>query len=193
MLDKYKNFAQLSAHESKDSYRIVSRNMGSSLALIAPHAGKIEPGTSEICCHVARDNLTYYLFEGLKPRNNSELHITSSLFDEPQGLEIAASAKLVATFHGQSGNSLFVYIGGLASYLGQTIIKQLVNSGYAAKIQPNIHLRGLDKNNICNRSRTREGVQLEISRGLRDRLVSESGQMDRFTNALRSAFRQHGL
>ena len=33
-----------------------------------------------------------------------------------------------------------------------------------------MRLRGLDKRNICNRSRRARGVQLEISKGLRARL-----------------------
>lgn len=91
MPDKYTNFAELSVYEPDGSYEIEFRQMNSAVALIAPHAGKIEPGTSEICRSVASDDLTYYLFQGCKLINNSDLHITSSRFDEPNGLAAAAS------------------------------------------------------------------------------------------------------
>ena len=193
MPDKYASFEQLSVSEPAGSYEIEFRQMNSAIALIAPHAGKIEPGTSEICRFVAGDDLTYYLFQGRKPNNNADLHITSSRFDEPQGLAAAASAQVVTTFHGQSGSGFFVNVGGLASELGQTLINRLTEAGYSASRQANPSLQGLDQNNICNRGSSNQGVQLEISRGLRDKLVADSGEMSKFSSVIRAAFQAHGL
>lgn len=187
MADKYMNFQQLLSSESRVSYRIELRQNGSSIALIAPHAGKIEPGTSEICRYIAGDDFTYYLFEGTKLNNNSDLHITSSRFDEPQGLAIAESARFVVTFHGQSGEGLFVNVGGLASDLCQAVIESLIKAGYYAERQANRSLQGLDKDNICNRGFSNQGVQLEISRGLRTKIISDMSEMNRFGFAIRSA------
>jgi phage replication-related protein YjqB (UPF0714/DUF867 family) len=193
MPDKYANFSQLSASEPKDSYKIEFRHSSSAVAFIAPHAGKIEPGISEICRHISGHDLTYYLFEGLKPNNNSELHITSSRFDEPQGLATANSAKVVVTLHGQAGEDIFINVGGLAKELGHTIIDRFTDAGYVASRQVNESLQGLDQNNICNRGYAKQGVQLEISRGLRDKLVANADEMDRFSSAVRSALKEHGL
>jgi phage replication-related protein YjqB (UPF0714/DUF867 family) len=193
MPDKYSNFSQLSSSEPEGSYKIELRQNNSAVALIAPHAGKIEPGTSEICRSVAKCDLTYYLFEGCKSNNNSDLHITSSRFDEPLGLEIAQSAQIVATFHGQSGSKHFVNVGGRASDLVQTVIDLLKSDGYSASQHPNVALQGLDKNNICNRGNSKQGLQLEISRGLRDKLVADGKKMDQFSAIIRAAFQQHGL
>lgn len=193
MPDKYKNFAELCKSETPDSYQIEKRENGSAVALIAPHGGKIEPGTSEICRHVAGDDLTYYLFEGRKSCDNSHLHLTSSNFDEPIGLATAMSAQLVVTFHGQSGEELFINVGGLEKKLGQTIIDQLISAGYHANRQTNQALQGLDTNNICNRGQINRGVQLEISRGLRDRLVSNKEELVRFSSSIRNSLHQHRL
>lgn len=193
MPDKYASFAQLSASEPNGSYKIESRQMNSAVALIAPHAGRIERGTSEICKSVASDDLTYYLFEGWKRSNNSDLHITSARFDEPQGLAVATSAQVVITFHGQSGAKLFVNVGGRASRLCQTVIAGLTFAGYSASRQVNASLQGLDQNNICNRGLSRQGLQLEISRGLRDKLVSDEGEMRKFSSAIRATFQARAI
>ncbi|AJD48127.1 Phage-related replication protein-like protein [Isoalcanivorax pacificus W11-5] len=190
MPDKYASFAELSAAEVDGAYRIELQETGSSVALIAPHAGKIEPGTSQICKIIAGSNLTYYLFEGCKASNNRDLHITSSRFDEPRGLKTAQSARIVVTFHGQAGEDLFVNVGGLAGGLRTLMIAKLKSVGFVARLQSNPMLRGLDPNNICNRGSEKKGLQLEISRGLRDLLITEKQQMDRFSSTVRSVL--HG-
>ena len=187
MPDIYENFAELAAAEAEGAYRIELREKGSSVALIAPHAGKIEPGTSQICKSVAGDNLTYYLFEGCKPSNNRDLHITSSRFDEPLAIKTAESAKFVVTFHGQSGNDLFVNVGGLADSLRDSISAELTAAGFVATSQTNQMLQGRDSANICNRGSEKKGLQLEVSRGLRDLLVTDKHQMQCFSSAVRSA------
>ena len=191
MPDRYASFSELSAAEGESAYRIELRETGSSVALIAPHAGKIEPGTSHICKSVAGVDLTYYLFEGCKASNNRDLHITSSRFDEPKGLAIAKSARIVITFHGQAGDDLFVNVGGLANGLRNSMIAELKSAGFVAGSQVNPTLQGLDADNICNRGSEKQGLQLEISRGLRDLLVTDQQKMDCFSSTVRSAL--HGL
>lgn len=191
MPDKYASFAELSAAEAESAYRIEIQETGSSVALIAPHAGKIEPGTSQICKAVAGGHLTYYLFEGCKASDNRDLHITSSRFDEPRGLAIAKSARIVITFHGQAGDDLFVNVGGLANGLRNSMIAELKSAGFVAGSQANPALQGLDADNICNRGSEKQGLQLEISRGLRDLLITDQQQMDCFSSTVRSAL--HGL
>ncbi len=187
MPDKYASFADLSASERESSYRIEMRSTGSSVALIAPHAGKIEPGTSEICRSVAGDDLTFYLFEGCKSSNNRDLHITSSRFDEPQGVGVAQAAQMVVTFHGQMGEDHFVNVGGLADELRESMISALTVAGFSASRQSDPKLQGRDTKNICNRGTKGQGLQLEISRALRDALIEDESTMDRFSFAVRRA------
>lgn len=186
MADTYGSFAKLKESEPKGSFHIEIRSSGSKVALISPHAGKIEPGTSEICKSVAGDHLTYYLFEGCKSRNNRDLHITSSRFDEPKGIDVAQSAQVVVTFHGQSGEQHFINVGGLADKLCTSMIDALNTAGFSASRHSDPMLQGRDAKNICNRGSSGQGVQLEISRALRDELIKDSRAMDRFSFAVRS-------
>lgn len=188
MDDKYANFADLSSSEPDSAYRVEMKQRGSAVALIAPHAGKIEPGTSEICRDVAGEDWTYYLFEGCKASDNKHLHITSSRFDEPRGIDIAQSAQVVVTFHGQIGSETFVNVGGLAVQLCASLIRHLNAARFIATQLDDTNLQGRDKNNICNRGTKGQGVQLEISRGLRSELTSNKSAMTRFSSAIRSAF-----
>ena len=193
MPDKYASFSQLAATEPAGSYRIELVSRATSLAVIAPHGGKIEPGSSEVCRAIAGCDRTYYLFEGCKPTNNAELHITSNRFDEPQGLSAAESSRVVVTIHGQAGCGEFVNVGGIEASLGRSVVEQLQAAGFSASRHSNPSLQGLDPANICNRGQSGQGLQMEISRGLRDKLVASGAEMDRFATAIRAALAAHGL
>lgn len=185
MVDKYTNFRELESSEPREAYFIEDRSAGTKVALIAPHAGGIEPGTSEICRSVAGSDLSYYLFEGLKSSNNRDLHITSANFDEPRGLVIAQSAQVVVTFHGQQGAEHFVNVGGLAEEHCSAMIQALNNANYPARKHGG-QLQGHNKNNICNRGQSGQGIQLEISRALRNLLTSDTKLMAHFSSTVRT-------
>ena len=187
MPDKYSSFDELAASESFDAYRTLYEFRGSTFAIIAPHAGKIEPGTSEICREIAGEELTFYLFEGLKKNSNSDLHITSTQFDEPNALAIASSAHTVVTIHGQRGDDLFINVGGLDEEIGDRIIDLLNAADYVAVRKTNPDLQGKNKDNICNRGRSGVGVQLEISRGLRGQLCNDRERLAAFSEIIRKA------
>jgi phage replication-related protein YjqB (UPF0714/DUF867 family) len=70
---------------------------------MAPHGGKIEPGTAEIAEAVAGDDYSFYCFEGIKADGNGVLHIRSHLFAEPRAMEAVESAEIVVTVHGHAG------------------------------------------------------------------------------------------
>lgn len=189
MPDKYLNFKSLLENEPPSAYQIECVDQGSSVAVIAPHAGRIEFGTSEICRAVAACGLSFYLFEGLKPQANSDLHLTSTRFDEPQGLGLAQSAQVVLTIHGQSGSECFVHVGGLHEILCRTLIDLLNQAGFSASTQADAALQGRSSSNICNRGRSGKGVQLELSRGLREELLSHAEQLSRFASVVQQAFK----
>ncbi|MFA1628164.1 poly-gamma-glutamate hydrolase family protein [Rhizobium mongolense] len=85
-MDRYRSFEDLEQHEEASAFRIEAIKRPSSVCVIAPHGGKIERGTSELARAVAGTELSYYLFEGLKPKGNRDLHVTSSNFNEPQSV-----------------------------------------------------------------------------------------------------------
>ncbi len=167
MPDKYRSFAELCAAEPADAFSISMRDTGSHVAIAAPHGGGIEPGTSEIALAIAGAELSYYLFEGHKRQGNAALHITSRRFDEPSGLALLRRAACVLTVHGEASEGATVYLGGLNAGLKLDLTAALRRAGYAAREHHEARLQGLDASNLCNAGRTRGGVQLELSVGLR--------------------------
>jgi phage replication-related protein YjqB (UPF0714/DUF867 family) len=167
MEDRYSTFADLVASEPEDAYRIFVCDRGSSVVIAAPHAGGIEPGTSEISLALAADSLSCYLFEGRKAKDNCYLHITSSSFDEPQCRKLLQSSDTVVTIHGERSNDDAVYLGGLDSIVLTSLRAALTEHGFSAKEHENPDLQGHSKHNICNIGRTGIGIQLEVSMGMR--------------------------
>jgi phage replication-related protein YjqB (UPF0714/DUF867 family) len=165
MHDRYNNFAALRASEPAGAFSIAVCDRASHVVVAAPHGGGIEPGTSEIVVAIAGADLSYYLFEGHKRQGNAALHITSSNFDEPEALALLRRAACVLTVHGEASEAETVYLGGLNASLKLALTRGLESRGYA--VRENAHLQGLDERNICNMGLTGQGVQLELSAGLR--------------------------
>lgn len=164
--DKYPNFKTLAAAEP-DAYAIRVTNVIRSLVVAAPHGGAIEPGTSEVALAIAGNDFTCYLFEGTKPAENHDLHITSSRFDEPRCLQLLHAAATAVTIHGEDSADEVVYLGGLHTTLLASVRAALKTNGFVAREHSNPQLQGRDPQNICNIGYMRAGVQLELSVGLR--------------------------
>ncbi len=169
MADRYRNFEDLAAHEEENlDFRIRSVDRYGASAVIAPHGGGIEPGTSELAEAIAGDDLSFYSFEGLKKRNNCVLHITSSHFDEPKAVVLVNGAPTVVALHGeQNCRDQVAFLGGLDKGLRKRVQKELQAAGFVVRIHADPHLQGIEKNNICNRGQSGRGVQLELSQPLR--------------------------
>jgi phage replication-related protein YjqB (UPF0714/DUF867 family) len=168
--DTYSCFAELKDHEALNKdYKLSISDVGSRVTIIAPHGGKIEPGTSDIAKKIATQRFNYYCFEGIKTEKNGRLHITSHNFDEPMAVKIISRSHIVVAIHACTGNERYVYLGGLDKMLKEVIADELVSRGITV---PKGHgrFRGLNPDNICNRGVNKKGVQLEITRGLRDDL-----------------------
>jgi phage replication-related protein YjqB (UPF0714/DUF867 family) len=180
--DRYRSYADLAAHEQAGvdfAIRTVTRSRR--LAVVAPHGGGIEPGTSELATALAGDLFSLYLFEGQKTRGSRGLHITSTRFDEPRCLALLADTETVVTVHGCEGELPFVYTGGLHLGLQAVVIQRLQSAGFAAG-PDNPARAGEHPNNLCNRGRSGRGLQLEISEGLRRQLfvgLDRRGRRDR--------------
>ena len=171
MLDTYRNFVELNRKEVADrDFRVRVRPSKSDTVIIAPHGGRIEPGTSEIAEAIATADYSFYAFEGRKHHGNGSLHITSSHFDEPQCIALVSNAKRVVAIHGESGDKKIVCLGGRDETRVNRIHDALRRKGFQVKRYA--RFQGLDHNNICNRNKSRTGVQIELSRGLPDFLLS---------------------
>jgi len=172
--DTYANYAQLARHETEgQDYVLICRQGTSSVALIAPHGGGIEPGTVDLADAVAVADHSLYAFKGIKPVGNATLHITSHRFDEPTGLQMAERADVVVTIHGHHDRRQeLVYIGGRHEALSEKIRQSLSCAGFRAEISTRPGLQARHLKNICNRCRCGQGVQLEISRALREKMFS---------------------
>lgn len=168
--DRYSSFEELQCHETLDKdYTLSLRDAGSPVTIIAPHGGKIEPRTSDLARRIAGENYNFYCFEGIKETGNACLHITSHRFDEPGALRLVSESKVVVAVHACTGTAGLVHIGGLNKKLGSMIARELQNRDIGVS-NDHPRLQGTNPANICNRGATGIGVQLEVTRDLRDDL-----------------------
>jgi len=158
--------------EGADFKVCVRRRPESPVAILAPHGGAIEAGTSEIARAVAGSEFNLYLFEGIRPAGNYDaLHLTSHRFDEPRCLALVSACDHVIAFHGCRGDTPRALLGGL-----DTGLKKLISEAIAA-VGVESHLTGhpyhaVHPRNICNRGRRGAGVQIELTSALRMRKSS---------------------
>jgi phage replication-related protein YjqB (UPF0714/DUF867 family) len=170
MVDKYETFAQLAEAEvSGTDYRVRAiARPDSPVIVIAPHGGTIEVGTSEIARLIAGDEHSFFAFEGLKPEwgPNRDLHITSHRFDHPECVAHVQRAAVVLAVHGCKGTAE-VFVGGLDQELSVLLTERLSLAGYRATAEGHRY-PGRNPLNICNRGARGRGVQLELTRDLRE-------------------------
>ena len=182
MSDKYKNFNDLKKSEKENcDFKIDYKDIGSKIAIVAPHGGKIEDKTTEIAKLIAGNNCNYYSFIGQKSNNNRDLHITSHKFDEPRALELVGNSEIVIAIHGcmdeqkneqkkKINYSKKIFIGGLNKDLIDKLQEVLEDASLPISTD---QFPGIEPDNICNRATTRvdatgEGVQFELTRSFRD-------------------------
>ena len=178
--DTYASFAELAAHEIEGRdfrRRLIARP--SAIAILAPHGGGIEPGTSEIARALAGEEFSLYLFEGLKPERNAALHLTSTRFDDPECLGLLTVTRTAITIHGAGGAGDEVRVGGRDGELGSRLAAALTAAGFAAQMDDRGSCAGRGEQNLCNRCTSGQGVQLEIGAGLRRSLFAGRGPAGR--------------
>ena len=175
MPDSFQNYAQLQTeYRNGRDFRICHADRGGELLILAPHGGGIEPGTSEIAVALAGDDLSYYLFEGLGQtgRDNRRLHLTSARFDEPQCLDLVTRYQTALAVHGYLNREPMIVIGGRDLELKARLMAELSARGWPVQIGTDGYA-GTLRSNICNRTRSGKGVQLEFSDGLRKPLFAD--------------------
>jgi phage replication-related protein YjqB (UPF0714/DUF867 family) len=187
--DIYANFAALkAAHAEGQDFRITAHRLpDANVAIVAPHAGGIEFRTSDVAMAIAGKQHSLYLFEGTLADGNMPLHITSHHFDEPRCLELLNHHEIVVSIHGcgnLGGRNDAIYIGGLDDDGKERIAEVLRQAMFEVHTQ-NHRFPGTEAMNICNRGASKKGVQLELSRGLRDNM-----DVNRFAAAVRNALHQ---
>jgi phage replication-related protein YjqB (UPF0714/DUF867 family) len=186
MVKTYGSFGELSDNETEGrdyTIRICQRN--DPVVVMAPHGGKIEPETTEVAEAIAGKDHSFYGFQGIKPDGNSVLHVPSHLFDEPRATEALKSAEIVVTVHGHADRETgFIMVGGLHTCLKSEIEGELGRAGFQTR-EATQGLKAIDPANICNRGRSGMGVQLEISRQLRDSFRADGGRLREFADAIR--------
>ena len=78
------------------NFSVRYKDRDSAYAIIAPHGGGIEPGTTELAEAIARNDFSFYTFEGKKRTSNRDLHLTATRFDEP---DFFGASQEVANLH----------------------------------------------------------------------------------------------
>jgi phage replication-related protein YjqB (UPF0714/DUF867 family) len=189
MPDKYSCYAELLAREQEgSSFRVHTIERNSSIAVIAPHGGWIEPGTSETAALIAGPDFSLYSFEALV--TGRRLHITSARFDEPRGLALVEASDIAIAVHGRAdaGDGQTIWMGGLRIDLRDEIGALLQRAGFP--VSTDHHMQGKHPNNICNRGRLRAGIQIELPRSLRNSLRGDACARAIFAKAVRGPLLQ---
>jgi phage replication-related protein YjqB (UPF0714/DUF867 family) len=184
MVDFYQCYADLAGGELEGvHYRIRLVERASRIVIVAPHGGRIEPGTSETAALIAASDFSLYCFEGLV--SGRQLHITSARFDEPRGLALVEASDIPVAIHGRTdgGDPSTIWMGGLHVELRDAVGFSLMRAGFGTSNDH--HMQGKHPNNICNRGRLRAGVQIELPRSLRNAFLRDAEARRAFTAAVR--------
>lgn len=192
--DTYSCFADLKKAEGEKSFDITCEmeNRSSIYAIMAPHGGGIEPGTTEISIAIALDDLSFYIFNAKKLSNNKTLHITSACFDEPKCEAMLKNVETVLGIHGaadpDTGPKELVWVGGNLRKNFEIHLKETLKPlGFLVEFNPN--LAGGNPQNICNRGTSKQGMQLELTKSLRNKLKDNPDLLCKFSDAVRRAMK----
>lgn len=171
MGDLYNSYAELAAAETEgvDYERRTVAVTGATWTSIAIHGGGIEAGSGEMAREVGAGLMDHYEFAGIKSSGNTDLHITSTVFDEPNGVNLVTPSIRTLSFHGYTGTlgSPETALGGLDEHLRERVRYFLERAGFVVVDAPS-EIAGTDPDNICNENASSAGVQLEMSRTLRE-------------------------
>ncbi|MEU3839419.1 poly-gamma-glutamate hydrolase family protein [Streptomyces sp. NPDC028635] len=195
-----------------DNARTTS-NPVNSTAVIAPHGGGIEAGTSELCMAIAgytpfdyntdpstaavpgETQRDYWMFEALA--NSSSQHVTSTHCDDPAALAVTTANLYAVSLHGFDDTTVKkINIGGRDERLKRNLKAAFTKYGLTSNTGnadwevtvvfagATDPINGDDPANIVNRTRTGAGAQLEMSTALRKAMFGDfSGASKRRTTA----------
>ncbi len=190
MADKYTTFEALvrNTREGVD-WDVTDYDRDAMFLIAGIHGGRTEPHTAMIAKAIAGDRYSLYLFEAMI----SGLHIASHRFTEPRMIAHARRHQKVLTIHGccsRRSRSIDVFVGGLDTQFRDVLIAALNTAGFKAAVDR--CTPGRAPSNICNAGASRAGVQLEITRRLRNklgRLIGRGAPIHKFTKAVQWALK----
>lgn len=166
-MTKRSNFDRLISNlDPGKDYRRQINARESHIVILALHGGGIEPGTGKLAAGIAGSEYSLYVFEGTRLKNNWELHLPSTRFDDPSCLTLVTRTPVALSLHGCRGDTQITYIGGRHLQYASAIQRSLTQHGFLAEPVQDRHA-GRHPENICNRCLSQRGVQLELSRALR--------------------------
>jgi phage replication-related protein YjqB (UPF0714/DUF867 family) len=165
-------------------------------AIIAPHGGGIETGTSELCLavagyHPATLEVTppggvtydYWMFEGLRASGagNGQLHVTSTGCDDGAAVSLCGGALNALALHGCTTKAAglppderTVLVGGRNDTLKRYLLEAFADEVPAIDAAGHKLLDGRERANIVNRTLLRRGGQLELTTPLREAMFEEN-------------------
>ena len=144
-----------------------TRDNGTKVLIVAPHGGNIEQGTTEVTKALAnKGDYDYFSFEAMRSKNNSDLHVTSTHYDDATLNQMIENRTATISIHGAAGTEQIVYLGGPDSALRDEIEAQLKSRGFKVLVPP-AYLGGQNDKNFINRQDGTTGVQLELTTALR--------------------------
>ena len=168
--------------------------------IIAPHGGGIETGTSELCLAVAGyqpatlevtppagPTYDYWMFEGLRPADNDELHVTSTRCDDAAAVSFCAGSLNALALHGcrpvtvgLPETSETVLVGGRNFTFKQYLLEAFADRQLDARdAAPFKAINGDDPANIVNRTLLGMGAHLELTSPLRSAMFEVDTRADR--------------
>jgi phage replication-related protein YjqB (UPF0714/DUF867 family) len=172
----------------------VTDNIETQKIVMAIHGGGIETGTSEIALATAGYNPAtlapsvdgyglhdLWLFEGLLPSGNGDLHVTASHYDEPIATELVENTRRCISLHGctdaQANGK--IQLGGLDHELRDIVLEELVAVGIPAEITMDRMLDGSLRENIANKTKIGGCAQLEMGTSYRRSLFGTNTRPQR--------------
>ncbi|TEB06181.1 hypothetical protein Psch_03225 [Pelotomaculum schinkii] len=191
----YRSFAELAAAEDPSDYTIKTNDIGSDTTILAIHGGGIERGTSELVEALnGYGKYNTYSFEGLKAADNGSLFMKAINFDEPTAVSLVNKSDYTVSVIGAAGDDEVTYIGGQNKLLAELIRLHLTAKGYNVKtlsipdrIAGVMDSNIVNKNKLFNDSYQLGGVQIAISKGLRDKLATDSGTLNDYSGTINQA------
>jgi phage replication-related protein YjqB (UPF0714/DUF867 family) len=115
-----------------------------------------------------------WMFEGLLSLGNSKLHVTSTNYNDPIALKLVQISKRCLSLHGLSDTAADgkIQIGGRDTELMGIVLEELTAAGIPAAIATDQNTNGSSLANICNKTTTHAGVQLEMGKTYRESLFA---------------------
>lgn len=173
--DKYATMTQLLSltTENKDWKIETDKIMNANTLITAIHGGGIEPGTTELAkltSEISKQN--YYSFNGIRSTNNTDLHVTSTRYDEPTLLGML-NIPYTVSIHGASGKHKIIYLGGKDTDNMKIMSDKLTQAGFNVQT-PFEGIEGGKDNNIGNKNSRNKGIQLELTTALRKSLFVDN-------------------